>query len=156
MKYKKHFITLFFPTHIYLCVSCYVVTTLGCQIYEYTRLFGTKETWRKKQTQRQTKVFNKNQPYSFIWPYSFNWHLRVSDEIVRYYWNCIAWFQASKLLMIDCYGIVHIVIFKWVMSQSKITSHHHIVFLFPQGATGSELKNTQNSDKYVSKKRKKS
>ena len=52
--------------------------TLGCQINEYTRLFGTKETWRKKQTQRQTKVFNKNPPYSFIWPYSFNWHLRVS------------------------------------------------------------------------------
>ena len=51
--------------------------TLGCQIDEYTRLFGTKETWRKKQTQRQTKVFNKNPPYSFIWPYSFNWHLRV-------------------------------------------------------------------------------
>ena len=52
-------------------------TTLGCQIDEYTRLFGTKETWRKKQTQRQTKVFNKNPPYSFIWPYSFNWHLWV-------------------------------------------------------------------------------
>ena len=51
--------------------------TLGCQIDKYTRLFGTKETWRKKQTQRQTKVFNKNPPYSFIWPYSFNWHLRV-------------------------------------------------------------------------------
>ena len=48
--------------------------TLGCQIDEYTCLFGTKETWRKKQTQRQTKVFNKNPPYSFIWPYSFNWH----------------------------------------------------------------------------------
>ena len=51
--------------------------TLGCQIDEYTRLFGTKETWRRKQTQRQTKVFNKNPPYSFIWPYSFNWHLGV-------------------------------------------------------------------------------
>ena len=51
--------------------------TLGCQIDEYTRLFGTQETWRKKQTQRQTKVFNKNPPYSFIWPYSFNWQLRV-------------------------------------------------------------------------------
>ena len=25
---------------------------------------------KKKQTQRQTKVFNKNPPYSFIWPYS--------------------------------------------------------------------------------------
>ena len=53
------------------------ISTLGCQIDKYTRLFGTKETWRKKQTQRQTKVFNKNPPYSFIWPYSFNWHLRV-------------------------------------------------------------------------------
>ena len=41
--------------------------TLGCQIDEYTRLFGTQETWRKKQTQSQTKVFNKNPPYSFIW-----------------------------------------------------------------------------------------
>ena len=51
--------------------------TLGCQIDEYTRLFGTKKTWRKKQTQRQTKVFNENPTYSFIWPYSFNWHLRV-------------------------------------------------------------------------------
>ena len=40
--------------------------TLGCQIDEYTRLFGTKETWRKKQTQRQTKVFNENPPYLFI------------------------------------------------------------------------------------------
>ena len=52
--------------------------TLGCQIDKYTRLFGTKETWRMKQTQRQTRVFNENLPYSFIWPYSFNWHLRVS------------------------------------------------------------------------------
>jgi hypothetical protein len=57
--------------------SSLVMITLGCQIDEYTRLFGTKETWRKKQTQRQTKIFNKNPPYSFIWPYSFNWHLRV-------------------------------------------------------------------------------
>ena len=51
--------------------------TLGCQIDECTRLFGTKETWRKKQIQRQTRVFKENPPYSFIWPYSFNWHLRV-------------------------------------------------------------------------------
>ena len=36
------------------------LNTLGCQIDEYTLLFGTKETRRKKQTQRQTKVFNKN------------------------------------------------------------------------------------------------
>ena len=53
--------------------------TLGRQIDEYTRLFGTKETWRMKQTQRQTRVFNENPPYSFIWPYSFNWHLRVGQ-----------------------------------------------------------------------------
>ena len=58
-------------------IFCGHVNTLGCQINEYTCLFGTKETWRKKQTQRQTKVFNENPPYSFIWPYSFNWHLRV-------------------------------------------------------------------------------
>ena len=56
------------------------LATLGCQIDEYTRLFGTKVTWRKKQTQRQTKVFTKNPPYSFIWPYSFNWHLRVTQK----------------------------------------------------------------------------
>jgi hypothetical protein len=60
-----------------------IVRTLGCQIDEYTRLFGTKETWRKKQTQRETKVFNKNPPYSFIWPYSFNWHLRVGPNFVK-------------------------------------------------------------------------
>ena len=64
---------------IFLCIlSKFLVShTLGCQINEYTRLFGTKDTWRKKQTQRQTRVFNENPPYSFIWPYSFNWHLRV-------------------------------------------------------------------------------
>ena len=55
----------------------FAMTTLGCIIDEYTCLFGTKETWRKKRTQRETKVFDKNPPYSFIWPYSFNWHLRV-------------------------------------------------------------------------------
>ena len=65
--WHSHFFLQFLQVH----------TTLGCQINEYTRLFGTKETWRKKQTQRQTKVFNKNPPYSFIWPYLFNWHLRV-------------------------------------------------------------------------------
>ena len=52
-------------------------STLGCQINEYTRLLGTKETWRKKHKLRQTKVFSKNPPYSLIWSYSFNWHLRV-------------------------------------------------------------------------------
>ena len=62
------------------------ILTLGCQIDEYTRLFGTKETWRKKQTQRQTKVFNENPPYSFIWSYSFNWHLRVSSSSKK--WGC--------------------------------------------------------------------
>ena len=35
------------------------IPTLGCIIDEYTRLFGTLGTWRKKQTQRKTKVFNK-------------------------------------------------------------------------------------------------
>ena len=44
----------------------FTLYTLGCQINEYTRLFGTQETWRKKQTQRQTKVFNKNPPYSHV------------------------------------------------------------------------------------------
>ena len=50
--------------------------TLGCQIDEYTRLFSTKVTWRKK----QTKVFTKSPSYSFIWPYSFIWHLRVEKK----------------------------------------------------------------------------
>ena len=87
--------------------------TLGCQIDEYTRLFGTKETWRKKQTQRQTKVFNKNPPYSFIWPYAFNWHLRVHIlRVEKTFWNgswqvnkfcneiwiaCHCWFITFKL-----------------------------------------------------------
>ena len=61
-----------------------IVGTLGCIIDEYTRLFGTQETWRKKQTtHRETKVFNKNPPYSFIWPYSFNWHLRLGRKLLK-------------------------------------------------------------------------
>ena len=64
--------------------------TLGCIIDEYTRLFGTQETWRKKQTQRETKVFNKNPPYSFIWPYSFNWHLRVGTLLIKCVWLMVA------------------------------------------------------------------
>ena len=48
-----------------------------------TRLFGTKETWRMKQTQRQIRVFNENPPYSFIWTYSFNWHLRVVGFVYK-------------------------------------------------------------------------
>ena len=34
-------------------------STLGCQIDEDTRLFGTKDTGRKKQRPRQQKVSNK-------------------------------------------------------------------------------------------------
>ena len=78
---KKVILTLKYCTILQLIICIKYLDknqyTLGCQIDEYTRLFGTKETWRKKQTQRQIKVFNKNLPYSFIWPYSFNWHLRV-------------------------------------------------------------------------------
>ena len=85
--YKSEFSWMVWPIRInfrsllvYFSVKnnvIHLLVTLGCQIDEYTRLFGTKETWRMKPTQRQTKVFNKNPPYSFIWPYSFNWHLRV-------------------------------------------------------------------------------
>ena len=51
------------------------VLTLGCIIDEYTRLFDPQETGRKKQTQRETKVFDKNPPYSF------NWRVRVEPFV---------------------------------------------------------------------------
>ena len=37
-------------------IPSYFIHTLACIIDEYTRLFGTQETWRKKQTQRETKT----------------------------------------------------------------------------------------------------
>ena len=81
--YVSTFFRLFRPPSPYLRKHVFSTeSTLGCQIDKYTRLFGTKETWRKKETQRQTRVFNKNPSYSFIWPYSINWHLRVSKN-----WN---------------------------------------------------------------------
>ena len=87
------------PNKVEVFWECHKIPTLGCQIDEYTHLFGTKETWRKKQTQRQTKVFNKNPPYSFIWPYSFNWHLRVLTflEISHAQKNSSKYFYISSL-----------------------------------------------------------
>ena len=53
------------PSHVQMWQM--YIPTLGCQIDEYTRLLGTKETCRKKQTQRQTNVFTKRSIFQTFW-----------------------------------------------------------------------------------------
>ena len=55
----------------------------------------------KKQTQRQTKVFNENPPYSLIWPYSFNWHLRVGCKKKKI-WNGCAKIRVKNNYTLGC------------------------------------------------------
>ena len=70
-----------------------LLSTLGCQINEYTCLFGTKEIWRKKQTQRQTRVFHENPPYPFIW------HLRVCAFLFLVKMTQFLWSNANNKLI---------------------------------------------------------